>query len=58
MIRAMADKGFVEDYIFWDKFAFRYVFYNPKKENNQRTFSTEQAKDIWESYVYLKLKCP
>ena len=30
MIRTMADKGFVEDYVFWDKFAFRYVFYDPK----------------------------
>ena len=33
MIRAMADKGFVEDYVFWDKFAFRYVFYDAKQDN-------------------------
>ena len=33
MIRAMADKGFVEDYVFWDKFAFRYVFYDAKSHN-------------------------
>jgi hypothetical protein len=31
MVRALAEKGFVEDYVFWDKFAFRYVFEDPKE---------------------------
>ena len=36
MIKAMADKQFVEDYVFWDKFAFRYVFYDPKHWDKKR----------------------
>lgn len=32
MLRAMADRGFVEDYIFWDKFAFRYIFIDPRND--------------------------
>ena len=54
----MADKGFVEDYVFWDKFAFRFVFYDPKHHDHTRFFTESEAKDLWESYVYLKLKCP
>jgi len=58
MVRAMADKGFVEDYVFWDKFAFRYIFYSPKAYDRQRSFTESEARDLWESFVYLKLKCP
>jgi len=38
MIRALAQKGFVEDYVFWDKFAFRYIFHDPK-EDSERFFT-------------------
>lgn len=57
MIRAMADKGFVEDYIFWDKFAFNYVFEDPKNYG-QRVFTHNEAKKLWDSFIYLKLRCP
>jgi hypothetical protein len=30
MVRAMAMKGFVEDYIFWEKYVFQYVSFDPK----------------------------
>lgn len=43
MIRVMADKGFVEDYVFWDKFAFRYVYDDPKNEGVRR-FTHNEAK--------------
>lgn len=56
MVRALAEKGFVEDYVFWDKFAFRYVFEDPKEA--QRKFTPAQAKKLWDSFVLLKLKCP
>ena len=57
MIRTLADKNFVEDYVFWDKFAFRYV-YNDPTNGGKRVFTTYEAKTLWDSFVYLKLKCP
>ena len=56
MIRALAQKGFVEDYVFWDKFAFRYVFDDPRE--GSRKFTPSEAKKLWDSFVLLKLKCP
>ena len=44
MVQVMADRGFVEDYVFWDKYAFRYVFEDPKALGNIRHFSHEEAK--------------
>ena len=40
MVRAMAEKMFIEDYVFWDKFAFRYVFFDPRT-NQERSFTNE-----------------
>jgi len=57
MIRVMADRGFIEDYVFWDKFAFKYIFEDPRNDG-VRTFSQSNAKILWDSYIYLKLKCP
>ena len=57
MIRVMADKGFVEDFVFWDKFAFRYVYEDPRG-GLERKFTHDEAKLLWDSFVYLKLKCP
>ena len=58
MIQAMADRAFVDDYVFWDKFAFRYVFEDPKGLGGQRHFTHEQAKRLWDAFVYLRIKCP
>ena len=38
MIRVMADRGFIEDYVFWDKFTFKYIFEDPRNDG-LRTFS-------------------
>ena len=57
MIRAMADKGFVEDFVFWDKYVKRYIFWDPKLDG-EKEFSSVQAKRLWDTFVYLKLKCP
>jgi hypothetical protein len=40
MIRAMADKGFEEDYVFWEKFAFKYVYVDPKNDG-KREFTSK-----------------
>jgi hypothetical protein len=57
MVRAMADKNFVEDYVFWEKFAFKYVDWDIKR-NMERTFTESEARQLWDTIVYLKIKCP
>jgi len=57
LIRVMADRGFVEDYVFWEKYVFQYVYRDPRNDG-YRVFSGEEAKMLWDSFVYLKLKCP
>ena len=57
LVRVMADRQFVEDYVFWDKYAFKYVFVDPRRPEG-REFSHAEAKQLWDSFVYLKLKCP
>ena len=54
----MADKNFVDGYVFWDKFAFRYIFYDPRTDDNVRYFNHDDAKRLWDCFVYLKIKCP
>ena len=58
MVQTMADRGFVDDFIFWDKYAFRYVFEDPKAVGGKRQLHPSEAKRIWDSYVYLRIKCP
>ena len=57
MIRVMAEKGFAQDFVFWDKFAYQYIFYDPR-QGGERQFSHEEAKELWDSFVFLKIKCP
>ena len=58
MIKAMAERQFVEDFVFWDKFAFRYVTFDPKTEDNVRHFTNEEAKQLWDAFVFVKFRCP
>lgn len=53
----MANKGFSEDFVFWDKYVFRYVFWDGVKKKD-RTFSPNEARQLWDTFVFLKLKCP
>ena len=53
----MADRGFVEDYVFWEKHVFQYV-YRDARNDGYRVFSGPEDKMLWDSFVYLKLKCP
>jgi hypothetical protein len=57
MIRALADKGFVDDYVFWEKFAFKYVYTDPRNDG-VRIFTYDEAKMLWDSFAYFKLMCP
>ena len=58
MVQVMADRNFVEDYVFWKRFAFRYVFEDPRALGSVRTFNHKEAKAIWDAYVYLRIRCP
>lgn len=54
----MADRNFVEDFVFWDKYAFRYVYDDPKALGGIRSFTPEEARAVWDAYVYLRIRCP
>lgn len=56
LLRALADKGYVEDHIFWTQYIFRYVYDTDSK--TERTLTEDEARKVWDSYIYLKLKCP
>ena len=36
MVRAMADKGFQTDFIFWDRYAFRYIYTDLSQDDSVR----------------------
>ena len=56
MVRALADKNYVEDVIFWNDFVFKFVEFNEDK--SEKMFSSEEARKMWDTLIYLKLKCP
>ncbi len=37
---------------------FKYVTHNATGQEGKRTFTYRQAKQVWDSLVYLKLRCP
>lgn len=43
MVRAMAMKGFSEDFIFWDKYVFKFVYHDGIM-NKERKFTSKEAK--------------
>jgi len=57
-VRALADKGFVEDSVFWNDFMFKFVYQVAKPVGWERKFTPEEAKRVWDTIIYLKLKCP
>ena len=57
-VRALADKHFVEDSVFWNDFVFKYATLDANGREGARSFTFKQAKQVWDSLVYLKLRCP
>lgn len=57
MVRVMADREFQDDSIFWERFAFKYVFFDSRTKKD-RVFEPAEAKQLWDTFVLLKLKCP
>jgi len=61
IIRALADKQYVEDNVFWNEYVFKFMRTNPtdkRKEAKDRTFTDGEARKLWDALIYLKLKCP
>lgn len=61
IIRALADKQYVEDNVFWNEYIFKYIRTNPndkRKDAPERTFTDGEARKLWDALIYLKLKCP
>lgn len=57
-VRALADKHYVEDSVFWDDYMFKYTTHDANGHEGKRVFTFNQAKQVWDSLVYLKLRCP
>jgi hypothetical protein len=63
MLRALADKQYVEDLVFWNEYVFKFITDLPQPGNKKpkgpvRTFTDPEARKLWDSLIYLKLKCP
>mmetsp|Transcript_17546 Transcript_17546/g.29606 ORF Transcript_17546/g.29606 Transcript_17546/m.29606 type:complete len:121 (+) Transcript_17546:758-1120(+) len=56
LVKLMADKGFQDDLIFWQKYAFKFVFLDPYTKGN-RQFTVLEAQKIWDAYYYLGRFC-
>ena len=57
-VRAIADKQFVEDPVFWHDYMFKYVNHGKTGKEGERKFTPVEAKEVWEAIIYLKLRCP
>lgn len=57
-IRVLADKGYSEDRQFWQDHMFTYVYERARPKRAEREFDPQNAKKVWDSLIYLKLKCP
>lgn len=57
LLRALADKQYVEDLVFWNQYVFRYIHETGRKDE-VKTFTEEEARLLWDALIYLKLKCP
>lgn len=64
-IRALADKQYVEDSVFWNEYVFRFIHttedaakQSKKGVEVERTFTDPEARKLWDALIYLKLKCP
>ena len=58
MIRAIADKQFTEDPVFWNDYVFKYIKVGRNGVEGNRKFTPTEAKHVWEAIIYLKLRCP
>jgi hypothetical protein len=43
---------------FWNDYMFRYVFFKNRPKGAPRVFTPRDARKVWDSLVYLKIKCP
>ena len=57
-VRALADRQFVEDSVFWDDYVLKYVSHDKSGQEGARVFTYRQAKRVWDSLVYLQIRCP
>lgn len=56
LVKSLADKQYIEDSVLWNEYIFKYIYENDKKQD--KSLTEDQARKIWDAYIYLKLKCP
>merc|ERR1712224_969143 len=57
MVRTMADRHFTEDPVFWHDYVFQFIFRVNNKSQEERQFTPEESKKVWDTHIYLKLRC-
>lgn len=57
-IRALADKGYYEDPVFWHQYMFKYVSHDRNGKEAERVFNSDDAMAIWDAMAFLKFKLP
>ncbi len=56
-VRTLAARHFVEDPVFWHDYIFQFVYKVNAKRQDERKFTQDEAKRVWDTHVYLKLRC-
>ena len=57
LIVALADRQYIDDSALWKEYLFKYL-YETQTKGVERTFTNDEARRLWDAYIYLKLKCP
>ena len=62
LLRALADKQYVEDAVFWNEYVYKFLYQSldksPLAKDKKRTFTSIEAHKLWDALIYLRLKCP
>lgn len=57
-VRALADKCYYEDPVFWQEYMLKYLNHDRNGNPGIRQFSSSDAKMVWEALAFLKFKVP
>jgi len=57
-VRSLADKGYAEDRQFWHDYMFKFVTERARPKGAPREFTPHDARKVWDTLIYLKMKCP
>lgn len=56
-VRALADKRYDNDPVFWKDFGFKYLYVGFDGKT-PRALTANQSKKVWDAFNYLRMQCP